>query len=164
MEIQVRDGVMQVGSDTYTLRNITHIAQRKLVADTGAAWRKFIVRTLLTLFVGAILIAIMGNFWIVALVAVLALLVWQLVSVLQLPPVYGLIIGTSGVEREAVWGTRKGEIDQLARDVTKAVGVPDVPPMTFHIQSIGRSEVINQYGAGSIAKATHTGSGNIGAR
>ncbi|MEW9550456.1 DUF6232 family protein [Nonomuraea sp. NPDC050783] len=165
VQVLVRDGVMQVGSDTYALRTITHIGQRRLVADKGAAWRKFFARALVSLVIGGILVAALGDVWALAVLAVLALLAWRLASVLRLPPVYGLVIGTAGVEREAVWGTNKGEIDQLAADVTKAVGKLDIPPMTFNItHAVGRNEVINMYGAGSIGKATHHGAGNIETR
>ncbi|QYC42438.1 hypothetical protein Nocox_24175 [Nonomuraea coxensis DSM 45129] len=165
VQVLVRDGVMQVGSDTYALRTITHIGQRKLVADKGAAWRKFFVRLLLTMIFGGVLVGALGDAWTLALVAVLAVLAWRLVTVLRLPPVYGLVIGTAGVEREAVWGTDRGEIDQLSADLTAAVGKLDLPPMTFNItHAVGRNEVINQYGAGSIGKATHHGAGNIETR
>ncbi|MBT2234780.1 DUF6232 family protein [Nonomuraea sp. NEAU-A123] len=163
VQVEASGGVLRIGSEAYPLRGITRVGQRKLVPREGAAWKKFFVRTLISLFLGAIMISIWGGIWTFALIAILALLTWQLVSALQTPPLYGLVIATAGVQHDAVWGTDKAEIDQLIFKVTQAVGQPDAAQLfqqVNHAVHIGDQNRIYQEGDGNIGIAKHRGSGD----
>jgi len=159
-QVRVEEGVLWVGGEAYPLRNISHVGQRKLEIDKGEAWKKFIVRSLFCLVVGGILAAVIGTFGTLLIIAVLALLIWQLTSVLQTPPVYGLVISTSGTQRDAVWSTAKNEIDHLVSEVTKATGKPDVAKMVFNVTHAVQGDHIQQYGAGSVGTQRHSGFGD----
>ncbi len=163
VEVRVNEGVLWVSSEAYPLRNISHVGQDMLVVDKSKAWKKFIVRSLLCLFVGGILVSGAGNFGVVLLLAVEAFLVWRLVTTLTKPPLYGLVLNTSGTQRHAVWSTDHSEIHHLVHEITTAIGHPDVAQVIYNVQHAVVGDQINQYGSGSIGKAHHSGSGNIAA-
>lgn len=163
VEVRVNEGVLWVSGEAYPLRNISHVGQRVLEVDKGAAWKKFILRSLLCLFVGGIVVSGAGNFGVILLLAVEAFLVWRLVTAIAKPPLYGLVLNTSGTQRDAVWSTDSGEIHHLVHEITKAIGHPDVAQVTYNMQHAVVGDQINQYGPGSIGKAQHSGSGNIAA-
>ncbi|MEW2132639.1 DUF6232 family protein [Streptomyces sp. NPDC005435] len=160
-QVTINEGVLWVGGDAYPLGNISHVGQRSLVVDQGAAWKKFILRTVGWLIVGGIFASVAGTFGTIVLLAVEAFLVWKLVSVLQKPPVYGLILNTSGTQREAIWSTRQEEIQRLIQEITKAIGNPDIAHMIINVEHAVQGDFIQQYGSGSIGKAEHSGSGSI---
>ncbi len=163
-QVTINEGVLWVGGEAYPLRNISHVGQRELAVDKGAAWKKFILRTIGWLIVGGIFASVAGTPGTIVFLAVEAFLVWKLVSVLQKPPVYGLVLNTSGTQREAIWSTVQEEIQQLVYEITKAIGNPDVA-QTINVNvahAVQNGDVIHQYGAGSIGKAQHSGSGSIG--
>ncbi|MHC3468126.1 DUF6232 family protein [Streptomyces sp. 7R007] len=157
----MNEGVLWVAGEAYPLRNISHVGQRRLEVDKHAAWKQFIVRTLLCLFVGSFLAAGLGSVGVLLLLAVEALLVWRLVVALGKPDLYGLVLNTSGTQRDAVWSTDGGEIHHLVGEITKAIGHPDIAQVTYNVQHAVHGDFITQYGAGSIGKAGHSGSGNI---
>ncbi|MEV0163325.1 DUF6232 family protein [Nonomuraea fuscirosea] len=128
----------------------------------GAAWKRFFVRTLISLFLGVILINVWGGAWTIALIGVLALLTWQLVSALGTPPIFGLAIATAGVQHDAVWGTDRAEINQLAIEVTKAVGQPETAQMIYNVHHAvqGDLNLVYQEGNGNIGIANHGGIGD----
>ncbi|MET9463405.1 DUF6232 family protein [Streptomyces sp. NPDC006544] len=161
VQVRVQEGVLWVDGEAYPLRNISHVGQRVLEVNKGAAWKQFIRRALLCLIVGMIATAIFGNFAAVLMVAVLGLLIWQLVQVISRPPVYGLVLNTSGTQRDAVWSLDHSEIETLVFEITKAIGRPDAGPVTINIKEAVMGDQIKQYGAGSIGIAEHSGSGNI---
>lgn len=161
VQVRVQEGVLWVEGEAYPLRNISHVGQRVLEVNKGAAWKQFIRRALLCLVVGGIATAIFGNFVAVLTVAVLGLLIWQLVKVISRPPVYGLVLNTSGIQREAVWSLDHSEIETLVYEITKAIGRPDAGPVTINIKEAVMGDQIKQYGAGSIGRAEHSGSGDI---
>ncbi len=162
-QVAINQGVLWVGGEAYPLRNISHVGQRRLTVDKGAAWKKFILATIVWLFVGGVLAAAAGTVGTLLFLAVEALLIWRLVSALQKPPVYGLVLNTSGTQREAIWSTQQEEIQQLIYEVTKAIGNPDVAQTIINVEHAVQGDLIQQYGAGSIGKAQHSGSGSIGA-
>ncbi|MDB1087733.1 DUF6232 family protein [Streptomyces sp. ACA25] len=157
----INEGVLWVEGDAYPLRNISHVGQRRLIIDTGVAWRKFILRTVGWLIVGGIFAAVADGLGPVVFFVVQALLVWRLVSTLQKPPLYGLVLNTSGTQHEAVWSTQQEEIQRLVQEITKAIGNPDIAQMIINVEHAVQGDLIQQYGAGSIGKAKHTGSGSI---
>ncbi|MFI6152863.1 DUF6232 family protein [Kitasatospora sp. NPDC051170] len=161
-QVTINEGVLWVGGEAYPLRNISHVGQRRLSVDTGAAWRRFILQSIGWIFLGGILAAVAGNVGTIILLAVEALLVWRLVTVLRKPPVYGLVLNTSGTQREAVWSTRQEEIQRLVLEITKAIGNPDVAQTVINVEHAIQGDVINQYGSGNVGKAHSSGSGNIG--
>jgi hypothetical protein len=160
VQVRVGDGILWVGGEAYPLRNISHVGQRVILVDKGAAWKRFILRTLISLVVGAILVPFLDTVGVVILLAVLALLVWRLVSVISRPPLYGLVVNTSGTQRDAVWSTVRAEIDYLVGEVAKAIGQPDVAQMVFNVEHAVGGDLIQQYGAGSVGKQQHSGSGD----
>ncbi|MFJ8477823.1 DUF6232 family protein [Kitasatospora sp. NPDC094011] len=161
-QVTINEGVLWVDGEAYPLRNISHVGQRRLAVDKGAAWRTFILRTIVWLILGGIFAAVVGTVGTIILLVVEALLVWRLVSALQKPPVYGLVLHTAGTQREAVWSTQQEEIQHLVLEITKAIGNPDIAQTVINIAHAVQGDVINQYGSGSIGKARHSGSGNIG--
>jgi hypothetical protein len=162
VQVEASEGVLRIGSEAYPLRGITRVGQRKLAPRKGVAWKKFFARTLISLFLGAIMISIWGGIWTFALIAVLALLTWQLVSALGKPPIYGLVIATAGVQHDAVWGTDRAEINQLAIEVTKAVGQPETAQMIYNVNHAVQGDLnfIYQAGDGNIGVANHRGIGD----
>jgi hypothetical protein len=159
----VNEGVLWVAGEAYPLRNISHVGQRMLEIDKGAAWKKFTLRTLLCLVFGGILAASAGTIGGLLLVAVEALLIWRLITAINKPPLYGLVLNTSGTQHDAVWSTDSKEIQYLVNEITKAIGHPDIAQVTYNVQNAVQGDLIQQYGAGSIGKAQHGGSGNIAA-
>ena len=83
---------------------------------------KIILLCVAAAIVFAIATAIFGNFAAVLAVAVFGLLIWQLVQVISRPPVYGLVLNTSGTQRDAVWSLDHSEIENLVFEITKAIG------------------------------------------
>lgn len=132
-----------------------------LEVDKGAAWKKFILRTLVCLVFGGILAASAGSIGVLLLIAGEALLIWRLVTAINKPPLFGLILNTSGTQRDAVWSTESNEIQHLVNEITKAIGHPDIAQVTYNVQHAVQGDLIQQYGAGGIGKAQHGGSGNI---
>ncbi|MEU3958617.1 DUF6232 family protein [Streptomyces buecherae] len=161
-QVKISEGVLWVGGEAYPLRNVSHVGQRRLAIDRGAAWRKFIGRTLGCLILGVILAAIAGALGVIVLLVIEALAVWRLVSLLQKPVVYGLVLNTSGTQREAIWSTQQKEIERLIYEITKAIGNPDVAQTVINVEHAVQGDLIQQYGAGSIGKAEHSGGGRIG--
>lgn len=161
VQVRVQEGVLWVEGEAYPLRNISHVGQRVMEVNKGAAWKQFIRRALICLVVGAIAVAIFGNIAGILAVIVLGLLVWQLVTVISRPPVYGLVLNTSGTQRDAVWSLDQAEIQNLVYEITKAIGRPDAAPVTINIKEAVMGDQIKQYGAGSIGRAEHSGSGDI---
>lgn len=162
-QVTINEGVLWVGGEAYPLRNISHVGQRRLSVDKGAAWKKFILQSIVWFVVGGIFASVGGTVGTIVFLAVEGFLIWKLVSALQKPPVYGLVLNTSGTQREAIWSTQEEEIQQLIYEITKAIGNPDIAQTVINVNhAVQNGDVINQYGAGSIGKAQHSGSGNIG--
>ncbi|WP_308380064.1 DUF6232 family protein [Streptomyces sp. ISL-43] len=159
--MRVQEGVLWVDGEAYPLHNISHVGQRVLEVDKGAAWRRFIGRAFLCLVIGAVAAAIFGNVAGFLAVVVFGLLIWQLVKVIGRPPVYGLVLNTSGTQRDAVWSLDHSEIQNLVFEITKAIGRPDAAPVTINIKEAVMGDQIKQYGPGSIGFAEHSGSGDI---
>jgi hypothetical protein len=159
--VRIEDGSFWVDSDAYPLRNISHVGQEKRKIKKWPAWKLCMLRTLMVLIAGGVLSHYAGVFGNIAEVMLLGGVIWRLVVRLRMPPVYGLIVSTSGIQRDAVWSTAKHEIDNLAREVTRAIGHPDVANYVANLQQVVTNECINMYGSGNIGKATHSGSGNI---
>ncbi|AWZ09213.1 DUF6232 family protein [Streptomyces sp. ICC1] len=161
VQVRVQEGVLWVDGEAYPLHNISHVGQRVLEVNKGAAWKQFIRRALLCLVVGGIAAAIFGNIAGILAVVVFGLLVWQLVQVISRPPVYGLILNTSGTQRDAVWSLDRAEIENLVQEITKAIGRPDAAPVTINIKKAVMGDQFKVYGAGAIGQAQHSGSGDI---
>ncbi|WP_435532635.1 DUF6232 family protein [Streptomyces violaceusniger] len=161
-QVTINEGVLWVGGEAYPLRNISHVGQRRLTVDQGAVWKKFILRTIGWLILGGIFAAVAGTVGTIVFLAVEALLIWKLVSALQKPPVYGLVLNTSGTQREAIWSTRQEEIQRLIYEITNAIGNPGVAQTIINVEHAVQGDLVQQYGAGSIGKARHSGSGSIG--
>ncbi|MCX5398619.1 DUF6232 family protein [Streptomyces sp. NBC_00102] len=161
-QVTINEGVLWVGGEAYPLRNISHVGQRKLTVDKGAAIRKFIIRTIGWLIVGGIIAAVADTVGTIIFLAVEAFLIWKLVAVLQRPPVYGLVLNTSGIQHEAIWSTQQEEIFKLVQEITKAIGHPDVAQTVINLSHVVHGNTIKQYGGTSIGTAQHFGSGNIG--
>ncbi|MGY3201383.1 hypothetical protein ACVW19_001898 [Streptomyces sp. TE5632] len=161
-QVAINEGVLWVGGEAYPLRNISHVGQRRMTVDKGAAWKKFILRSIGWFILGGIFAAAADTVGTVVFLVVEALLIWKLVSALQKPPVYGLVLNTSGTQHEAIWSTRQEEIQQLVHEVTKAIGNPDVAQTVINVAHAVQGDLIQQYGTGSIGKAQHSGSGSIG--
>jgi hypothetical protein len=164
VQVRVSEGVLWVEGEAYPLRNISHVGQRILEVDKNAAWKKFIRRTLICLVIGAILASFAPAAGVTILLAVEALLIWRLISVINKPALFGLVLNTSGTQHDAVWSTESREIQHLVEEVTKAIGHPDVAQVIYNVQHAVEGDLIQQYGPGSIGKAQHSGSGNIGTR
>ncbi|XMA37450.1 hypothetical protein O1157_14925 [Streptomyces albogriseolus] len=64
--------------------------------DKGAAWKKFFQATFVWLVLGGILVAAADAVGVIIFLAVEAYLIWKLVTTLQIPPVFGLVLNTSG--------------------------------------------------------------------
>ncbi|WP_336206233.1 DUF6232 family protein [Nonomuraea sp. LPB2021202275-12-8] len=160
VQVRVGDGILWVGGEAYPLRNISHVGQRILEVNKGAAWKRFVIRSLIWLVVGGILAQLLDIVGVLLLIAVQALLVWQLVSVLSRPAVYGLVVNTSGTQRDAVWSTARSEIGYLVSEVAKAIGRPDSAQLVFNVAHAVQGDLIQQYGAGSIGKQHHSGFGD----
>ncbi|WP_330348793.1 DUF6232 family protein [Streptomyces sp. NBC_00582] len=160
VQVRVNEGVLWVEGEAYPLRNISHVGQRVLEVDRRAAWKTFIQRSLIWLFVGGFL----ASFGVAAMLIWLAVhgfLIWQLVKVLNRPTLYGLVLNTSGTQRDAVWSTERDEITFLVGEITKAIGHPDIAQITYNVQHAVQGDIINQYGDHNVGKNQHSGSGNI---
>ncbi|MFJ9691222.1 DUF6232 family protein [Kitasatospora sp. NPDC101183] len=157
-QVTINEGVLWIGGEAYPLRNISHVGLRELTVDKGLAWRKFILRSIGWLILGGIFAAVVGNLGTVVLLVGEALLVWRLVKALQTPPVYGLVLNTSGTQRHALWSTQQEEIQELVREITKAIGHPDVAQTVINVaHAIQQGDVINQYGRDNIGKIVNNG-------
>ncbi|MFJ8001853.1 DUF6232 family protein [Streptomyces sp. NPDC096310] len=161
-QVRINEGVLWVEGEAYPLRNISHVGLRKLTVDQAAAWKKFILRTIGWLILGGTFAAVVGTVGTIIFLVVEALLVWKLVSVLQKPTVYGLVLNTAGTQRDAIWSTEQEEIHRLIHEVTKAIGNPDIAQTIINVAHAVQGDLIQQYGKGSIGKAVHSGSGKIG--
>ncbi|MFK0167490.1 DUF6232 family protein [Streptomyces sp. NPDC090306] len=161
VQVVVREGVLWVGGEAYPLRNISHVGQRTLEVNQGAVWKKFIVRSIVWLLFGGIFASVAGTGGVLVLIAVEALFVWRLVAALSRPPLYGLVLNTAGTQRHAVWSTSLREIQDLVFEITRAIGHPETANVIYNLTHAVNGDIINQYGAGSIGKAQHGGSGNI---
>ncbi|WP_326697187.1 DUF6232 family protein [Streptomyces sp. NBC_01754] len=161
-QVTINEGVLWVGADAYPLRNISHVGQRKLTVDQGAVWKSFILRCFIWFIVGGIFAAVFDTMGNIVFVVVVGLLIWRLVVALQRPPLYGLVLNTSGTQREAIWSTRQDEIQGLVYEITKAIGNPEVAQTIINVAHAVQGDLVQQYGRGSIGKAQHSGSGNIG--
>ncbi|GGY63130.1 DUF6232 family protein [Streptomyces omiyaensis] len=168
VEVQIHTGSLWVGGDAYPLRNISHVGQRRLVPVKKKIGKDLffgIVRIWLVLGFGAALAQSTENTVAYVVVAVVVgLLIWRLVVKVRqpdLPVLYGLIVNTAGTQRDTVWSTHKHEIDHLVLEITKAINIPGGAQMVFHVEHAVAGDLIQQYGAGSIGKASHFGHGNI---
>ncbi|MGW6741940.1 DUF6232 family protein [Streptomyces sp. NPDC055025] len=161
-QVTIDEGVLWVESEAYPLRDISHVGQRRLTVDKGAAWKKFILRTIGSWIPGVIVAVVADTVGTIVFMVVNALLMRKLVSALQKPPVYGLVLNTSGTQHEAIWSTQQEEIHRLIHEITKAIGNPDVAQTIINVAHAVQGDLIRQYGAGSIGKARHSGSGSIG--
>ncbi|MFF5721801.1 DUF6232 family protein [Streptomyces buecherae] len=161
-QARIRDGVLWVGGEAYPLRNIAHVGQRVLTVDRDDAWKKFVIRSVGCFVLGSLLSSVGGIEGTIAALIVEAFVVWNLVIVLRKPTVYGLVLNTSGVQHEAIWSTREKEIGRLVFEITKAIGSPDVAQTVVNVEHAVQGDLIQQYGAGSIGKAEHSGTGRIG--
>ncbi|MFE3829956.1 DUF6232 family protein [Streptomyces sp. NPDC059092] len=161
-QVRINEGVLWVWGEAYPLRNISHVGLRHRTVDKGAAWRKFILRTIGWLILGGILAAVADTVGTIVFFVVEAFLIWKLVSVLQRPTVYGLVLNTAGTQHDAIWSTEQEEIHRLIHEVTKAIGNPDIAQTVINVAHAVQGDLIQQYGKGSIGKAGHSGSGNIG--
>ncbi|WP_340377295.1 DUF6232 family protein [Streptomyces sp. SS7] len=161
VQVRVNEGVLWVEGEAYPLRNISHVGQRVLEVDRRAAWKRFIQRSLICFFVGGLIGAGAGTYGLIIWLAVQALLIWQLVKLLNKPTLYGLVLNTSGTQRDAVWSTDRSEITYLVGEITKAIGHPDIAQITYNVQHAVHGDIINQYGDNNVGKNQHSGSGNI---
>ncbi|GAA1279419.1 hypothetical protein GCM10009677_37360 [Sphaerisporangium rubeum] len=161
VQVRISEGVLWVGGEAYPLRNIAHVGQRVLEVNKGAAWKRFSIRVLITLLAGLILSAFSDTLALIVILGVTALLIWRLVTVLNQPPLHGLVINTSGTQRDAVWSTAASEVAHLVHEITKAIGHPDSAQMVINVAHAVQGDYIQQYGSGSIGKARHDGSGDI---
>ncbi|MER5553552.1 DUF6232 family protein [Streptomyces sp. NPDC002793] len=162
--MRIKEGVLWVGGEAYPMRNISHVAQRRLTVDLGKAWKEFFLISLGWLFIGGIIAAVFDVIGTLILLAVEGLIIWSLVGDLRKPPLYGLILNTSGTQFDAVWSTRQSEIDELVHTVTSAVGKPEAAQVVFNVEHAVHGDLIKQYGNHNIGKAQHSGPGNIGGR
>ncbi|MFE4260432.1 DUF6232 family protein [Streptomyces sp. NPDC056883] len=161
VQVRVEEGVLWVDGEAYPLHNISHVGQRVLEVDKGAAWRKFIRRALLCFVLGIIAVAIFGDVAGIIALAVFGLLIWQLVKVLGTPPAYGLVLNTSGIQRNAVWSLERAEIESLVYAITSAIGKPNAPTINQTIHNPVYGNQFNVYGKGAIGQAVHSGPGDI---
>ena len=86
-QVTINEGVLWVGGEAYPLRNISHVGQRMVEVDKGAAWKEFFVRTLVWLFFGGIFAAIVDVVGVILFLGVLGFGVGRLVNALQRPRV-----------------------------------------------------------------------------
>lgn len=163
VQVRVGQGVLWIDDEAYPLRNISHVGQRALEVDKGAAWKKCIKRVLLGLVFGGIVAVGSKAVGIPIVLVVVAVSIWRLMATIAIPPVYGLVLNTAGTQRDAVWSTKASEIKALVQKVTEAISRPDMAQMTFNVQHAVQGDLIQQYGDGNIGKA-ETRTGNIRGR
>ncbi len=161
VQVRVSEGVLWVGGEAYPLRYISRVGLRALEVDRRSAWKKWILHTLSCLVFGGGLAAFAGTIGAAPLVGVEALLVWRLITTINKPALYSLVVNTSGTQHDAVWSTDRDEIQYLIGEITKAIGDPDIRQVTYNVQHALQGDLIQQYGSGIIGKAQHSGSGNI---
>ncbi|MEW2071188.1 DUF6232 family protein [Streptomyces sp. NPDC007346] len=164
VQVKINEGMLWVGGEAYPLRNISHVGQRVLTVDLGKTWKEFFTHSLAWLVVGGIIALIFDTVGPIILVVVEGLIIWGLVGDLRKPPLYGLVLNTSGTQFDAVWSTRESEIDHLLIEVTTALGRPETAQIVFNVDHAVHGDVINQYGNHNRGKIQHGGSGSGGGR
>ncbi|MGW4425821.1 DUF6232 family protein [Streptosporangium sp. NPDC004631] len=171
VQVRIEAGVLWVGSDAYPLRNISHVGCRGLPParrDSNVARNRLDSQIKSTAITGSILSVITMGGLLFPTAALLIWMVWRRNKLpdlpdLHLPALHGLIISTAGTQRDAVWSTAKDEIDYLIREITAAIGNPDNAQTVIYVEHAVSGDVIHQWGANSVGKANHFGSGNISA-
>lgn len=158
-EIRIQNGILWIDSEAYPLRNISRVGSRWIDPKPikAAAVRKFIVRSLICLFVTAIVGSGSTAAGVILFLVVMALLIWRLSLALRLSPIYGLVLNTSGVQQDAVWSYEQNEIRKLVAAVTEAIGHPDTAQMIVNLNHVVGGDVIQQYGAKSTGKRVGAG-------
>lgn len=148
-QVTISEGVLWVRDEAYPLRNISHVGNRRLIVDEGAAWKKFTLRTIGWLILSGIFAAVTPIVGAIVFLVGEALLIWRLVSTLQKPPIYGLVLNTSGTQHEAIWSAQQAEIQRLGYEITKAIGNPDVAQTIINVEHAVPSDLVQQFGAGT---------------
>jgi hypothetical protein len=141
--------VLWVKGEAYPLRNISHVGNRRLIVDEGAAWKKFTLRTIGWLIMSGISAALTPIVAAIVFLVGEALLIWRLVSTLQKPPIYGLVMNTSGTQLEAIWSAQQEEIQRLRYEITKAIGNPDAAQAIINVEHEVPSDLVQQFGTGT---------------
>ncbi|MEU5152810.1 DUF6232 family protein [Glycomyces sp. NPDC021274] len=144
IEVQVGMGLIRVAADVYPLRQVARVATRRLDIDQWKAWKEFIQASF-----GMIVLGLLIACWdrnIGTAVGIAGVLIMALVHLSDLlkPPVFGLILTTSGTDLAAVWSTDEDEIAALADAVTAALTDPDRPVNVFNIHNHVEDGDVNQ--------------------
>ncbi|SCD65965.1 hypothetical protein GA0115253_1013221 [Streptomyces sp. Termitarium-T10T-6] len=158
VQVRVDEGVLWVGGEAYPLRNISHVGTHTLRVDKASAWWRFVRRTVICLTFGGGLAALAGANWTVLPAAVETLLVWRHVRIISAPALYGLVLVTSGIQRDALWSADSRQMEDLVHAITMALARPDTVRATHEIQAVTAS-IVRQFEGESVGKAAHSGRG-----
>lgn len=171
-EVRLEDGVLKVPDGRYSLRNIAYVGQRTLEIDRNRAlkWKIWAIAWLLFLAI-AIFASLNDQFssygakWLLFLIPE-SFFNWRLYRIFHAPPVYALTLDTSGVKHDVAWSWDSTEIQQIVNEITRALSFPEPGSFYYYhiIRNVVEGDVINQYGNSNIAKAQHSGRGDIGTR
>lgn len=157
--VEIKNGVLWVGSEAYPLRNISRVGSRWLDPRPvkAAAIKKFVLRTLLCIVITGIVAQGSATAGTLVFLAGMALLIWQLTQALKLQAVYGLVLNTSGVQQDAIWSMSEREIGELVVMITDAIGHPDTAQQIFNLNHVVSGDIIQQYGDESVGKQVGAG-------
>ncbi len=179
IDVQVRQGILWVGSEAYPLRNIARVQPAKLVPNRGAALRSYLKAVVFCVFliVAAAVAARVasqassaqtynalhgvadGAFALAAVLAVIST-IW-LITRLSRRTAYALIIETAGTPRTALVTYDEDRVFYLVRRITDAISNPkDQWPAPVPVQVINNKNIYNVDARGSQG-AQIGGHGNI---
>lgn len=158
----ISEGILWIGDEAYPLRHISHVGKRVVKVNKWAVWRRFLLYVAVILLASGMLSFASEVFATIAMVVGLALATLQLVMWLtNKPPLYGLAVDTAGSQSHDIWTSVEGEITWLVGEIVKGLKFPDEAQMVLNVQHAVSGDLIQQYGPGSIGKATHHGAGQI---
>ncbi len=179
IDVQVRQGILWVGSEAYPLRNIARVQPAKLVPNRGAALRSYLKAVVFCVFliVAAAVAARVasqassaqtynalhgvadGAFALAAVLAVIST-IW-LITRLSRRTAYALVIETAGTPRTALVTYDEDRVFYLVRRITDAISNPkDQWPAPVPVQVINNKNIYNVHARGSQG-AQIGGHGNI---
>ncbi|WP_025274872.1 DUF6232 family protein [Haloglycomyces albus] len=145
--VKIEDGSLKIYSELYPLGQIARVGKRRLEANddrfsnAGGIGAVGLILSAIFYFCGN------GGIAFLLLAATITLFVLVIVKTEVPPPVYGLVLSTSGGEHAAVWSTNQAEIDTLIQEISQAINDPDRPQMVTNVfNAVDRGDINQIYG------------------
>jgi hypothetical protein len=155
LEVRVSHRVLWIGAAAYPLQNIARAQIIELVPDRARAVSRFVGQVILSVLLGAALIAgtnILGGslsdadfprlLAVIVVFVLIALSTIKLVTRLMTRTYYGMVIETAGSPQTALVSTSRQEVSAIVRQTMDAI---DNPRAEFHYQVQHLTSIGEQY-------------------